>query len=72
MTSDKPESIDELFRRDYSTWEQPDVERMIETLRAHRVKLGNLDEKPKRATAAKVDLSGLSPEDMLKKLGLTT
>lgn len=72
LTADKPDSIDELFRREYTTWDDQDVETMIATLRAHRIKLGNLDEKPKAAAKQpKVDVTGITdPTDLLKAIGL--
>lgn len=75
LTADGEDSISVLFQRGYATWDKEhDIDRMIEHLRAYRIKLGNLEEKPKAASKApKIDVGELkdkSPEEVLGALGI--
>lgn len=74
LTADGEDSISILFQRGWSSWDKDhDIDRMIEHLRAYRVKLGNLEEKPKASKAPKIDvgeLKGKSAEDVLSALGI--
>lgn len=51
-------------------WSDEDLARMVEHLRAERLKLGD-DQKPKPKTAAQAEVVGLDGGALLAKLGLT-
>lgn len=70
------ESITDLFARDPESWNDADLDRMVEHLRKQRVKLDAVDTTTKGAkkTAPKIateDLKGKSGADLLGVLGIT-